>query len=193
MYSTCVELLPFPSCTKSPTEIRKKSCYWRYGSKTTDPVTARLNLLLKTLGCSGSLTSISQEISLLTSSKHRHGRVTGGSLRAPTSPAEAGAPSEKLNRGRQEYWPIFPGCGKFWHREVFASNWAKQSKRGFQDKQWGKYFSVSKSSHHLNICEGNRGTENPQSLWHSQDFQHLQGGAATAKAGPAAQNPATEI
>lgn len=127
VYFTCVELLPFPSCTKSPIEIRTKSCYWRYGSKSTDPVIARLNLPLKTLGCSCSLTSISQEISLLTSSKHRHGRVTGGSLRAPTSPAEAafGAPSEKPNRGRQEYWPILPGWGKFWHREAFASNWAK--------------------------------------------------------------------
>lgn len=34
-------------------------------------------------------------------------------------------------------------------------------------------FSVAKCSYHLDICEGNGGTENPKSLWHSQDLQHL--------------------
>lgn len=58
-------------------------------------------------------------------------------------------------------------------RSVFFKLNKKNERMTFKIKQWERMFSVSKCSYHLNICEGNGGTENPKRLRHSQDFQHL--------------------
>lgn len=200
VYSTCAAFLPFPSYTKwFPLKSEKKTLV----KVSVESKLLRLSQQEWTLGCSWCLTHLSEEIYLLTSSKRQTWKAAQVTLSELTRHHSISCRSciysfsylslEKLNSMRQEYWPNIHhhDVGNSDAEKYFLQIGKKKKKKKdhFQDKQWEKYFSVSKCSFHLNAVKEVEALKIPaQPLGFSGFPAPSSGGAAKARARPTAQN-----
>lgn len=161
------------------TEVRKKNVTEGFNRiKITDPITARLNLSLKTSWAAAGLSHILlKRFTCYPALSTRHGRthrwLSQSSLSTPVSLREVAFIASDIFHYRN-----LTGWGKNTGQTLITMMWEiltqksifftlgkgdqKKKKNHFQDKQWEKYFSVSKYSYCQNIYEGNGSTENPK-------------------------------